>query len=143
MEQNKKISQELFEIVTIELENLKKLNSEENKVEFGKKLYLINIFLIFYKIILSKFNNDKLITDLSKILKTDIGYHTIFYNVMNIFKLLIPKETKQTRRDDIAKKKWIISLHLEYGVKFKWILYSKVFEKNLINNDNFENQNVK
>ena len=140
---NKKISQELFEIVTIELENLKKLNSEENKVEFGKKLYLINIFLIFYKIILSKFNNDKLITDLSKILKTDIGYHTIFYNVMNIFKLLIPKETKQTRRDDIAKKKWIISLHLEYGVKFKWILYSKLFEKNLINNDNFENQNVK
>ena len=90
---NKKISQELFEIVTIELENLKKLNSEENKVEFGKKLYLINIFLIFYKIILSKFNNDKLITDLSKILKTDIGYHTIFYNVMNIFKLLIIIQT--------------------------------------------------
>jgi len=139
---NKKYLSYLFENVSVELENIRKLNPEEKKEELNRKLNTINLYLIFYRTILIKYNNDKLVADLSKQFIPELSYQTVFYNLTNIFKLLVPPSAKSLKKEEVTKKKWIISFHFEYGVKLKNILYSKIYDKQHLNYENFENQNV-
>jgi len=132
--------QNIFDILKKQGENLKTLNLEENKSEYYRKVYVINLYLILYKSLISKYHYDTVLTDLYGII-INTNLQTIFFNSITIFRSMIPIKGKYLKKDEIAQKKWIVSFHLENGAKIKTLLYSKIFEKNLTY-DNFENQNV-
>ena len=130
----------IFDLLKKELDFLKLINIEENKVEYFKRIYVINLYLILYKSLITKSHNDKIYNDLVYVLD-NINLQTIFYNSVSIFRSLLPNQAKYLKKEEIAQKKWIVSFHLGYGKKIKTLLYSKIYDKKLTY-ENFENQNV-
>ena len=151
---NKKLYLSIYELIQKLLENYclqAKVQSNTNSVEgkpkenminYSKQTYLLNICLILGKNLLSKLHSDKFLSDIIKKLESYSSMNEImYYNCIAIFRKLIPKSFYIYKREDIAKAKWLISNHFDYGLKQIRLLNCKLFLSFEII-ENFESINV-
>jgi hypothetical protein len=138
---SKKIYQQIYDMISKEVTKLEELLDKGSMDAVNKELYILNIYLILCRTLITKFHYDKLITDLLICVQT-INFQTIFYNSISIFKTLIPtKGLDLLKKEEIAQRRWIISSHFDYATKIKSLLFKKIYEgRQKI--PNFEEKNI-
>jgi hypothetical protein len=138
---NKKIYQQIYDMISKEVTKLEELLDKGSMDAVNRELYILNIYLILCRTLITKSHYDKLITDLLTCVQT-INFQTIFYNSISIFKTLIPtKGLDLLKKDEIAQRRWIISSHFDYATKIKSLLFKKIYD-NKQKIANFEEKNI-
>lgn len=142
---SKKLLQALYEIIPKETNKIIQLqkaekNFENNKI-YGKKLSVVNHYLILIQSVIKIFHSEKLISDLFELMECNSS-QIIFYNIFSIYKNLLPT-SRSLNKEEIAQRKWMISSHFDNVNKIKNILLNKIFDfKTKQKNFNFEQNNV-
>jgi hypothetical protein len=143
---NKKLLQGLYEIIPNETNKIIQLqkaekNFENNKI-YGKKLSVVNHYLILIQSVIKIFHSENLISDLFDLMECNSS-QIIFYNIFFIYKSLLPT-SRSLNKEEIAQRKWMISSHFDNANKIKNILLNKIFDFKLKQkNLNFEQNNVR
>ena len=164
---NKKLYQLLYDLVIEETSNLENFirsdndgsnnnickystnqNNHSHSDKLTNKLFSINLYLILCKTLITKSNSDKLISNILVQVEGNPAfqkYHTIFYNSISIFNILIPTNSGNVnllKKDELAQRKWMLSTHFDNSIKIKNMIYSKIFENKNKKIANFEEQNI-